>query len=89
MAGCTAQKQRLDEPKGELRAPQGKQQRASPQQKAGVGQALLRVRQQIATAESDLHHCLGFRILRAVSLADRASARDLQVTTQSSANLVR
>src|SRR5260221_14645241 len=61
MADCAAKQQRLNELNGELSDLQGTQDKASPQQKAGIGQALLHVRQQIATAEADLQHCLGLR----------------------------
>jgi hypothetical protein len=61
MADCTAQQQRLDELKGELRDLQGQQQGASPEQKGGIGRAILQVRQKIATAEANLQHCLALR----------------------------
>src|SRR5947209_5280690 len=61
MADCAAKQQRLNELNGELRDLQGTQDKASPQQKAGIGVALHNVRQQIATAQADLQRCLGLR----------------------------
>src|SRR5580698_6329902 len=57
MADCSALQQQLTDLNNQLKDLQGTQEGASPQQKAGIGRAILAVRQKIPAAQAALAKC--------------------------------